>query len=135
AKAKALPGVRLILTAADTADLGTFPVMFPLPGVQIWPPPYEVLASREVRQVGDAIAFVVADTVEQAKDAAEAIEVDWQPQPAIVRAVAARNPGATQVWPDKPGNLAFEKDVGDKEKTDKAFAQAAKVVTLTIVNQ
>src|SRR5262245_35953657 len=48
-KANAMPGVRLILTAADTADLGNFPVMFPLPGVTITPPPYEVLASKEVR--------------------------------------------------------------------------------------
>ena len=134
-KAAAMPGVRLVMTAADTADLGNFPVMFPLPGVTITPPPYEILASREVRHVGDAIAFIVADTVEQAKDAAEAIAVDWQPRAAIVDAVTALKPGATQVWPDKPGNVAFEKSIGDKEKTDKAFASAAKVVKLTIVNQ
>jgi carbon-monoxide dehydrogenase large subunit len=134
-KAAAMPGVRLILTAKDTADLGHMPLMFPLPGVTIVPPPYEILASREVRHVGDAIAFIVADTVERAKDAAEAIVVDWEPMPAAVDAVAALKPGAPLVWPDKPGNLAFEKSVGDKAKADAAFAKAAKTVSLTIVNQ
>jgi carbon-monoxide dehydrogenase large subunit len=134
-KARAMPGVRLILTAKETADLGKFPVMFPLPGVTLNPPPYEILASSEVRHVGDAIAFIVADTVEQARDAAEAVEVDWQPQSAVIDAVDALKPGAPLVWPDKPGNLAFEKSVGDKAKTDQAFAGAARTVTLTIVNQ
>ena len=133
--ASEMPGVRLIMTAQDTADLGKFPVMFPLPGVEIKPPPYEVLASKEVRHVGDAIAFVVADTAEQARDAAEAVAVEWDPLPAVIDAVAALKPGASQVWPDKPGNLAFETHVGEKEKTDKAFASAAKTVSLTIVNQ
>ncbi len=134
-KARTLPGVRLVLTAQDTAALGKLPLMFPIPGVTITPPPYEILASKEVRHVGDAIAFIVADTVEQAKDAAEAIVVDWRPQRAVIDAIDALKPGAQLVWPDKPGNLAFEKSVGDKEKTNKAFAAAAKTVSLTIVNQ
>jgi carbon-monoxide dehydrogenase large subunit len=134
-KAAAMPGVRLIMTAEDTAELGKLPVMFPLPGAPIVPPPYEILASKEVRHVGDAIAFVVADTVEQAKDAAEAIEVDWQMQQSVTDAVAALKKGAPQVWPQTSGNLVFEKSVGDKEKTDKAFEKAAKKVSLTIVNQ
>ncbi|HWM49386.1 MAG TPA: xanthine dehydrogenase family protein molybdopterin-binding subunit [Xanthobacteraceae bacterium] len=134
-KAAAMPGVRLILTAADTADIGKLPLMFPIPGVSITAPPYEVLASKEVKHVGDAIAFVVADTVEQAKDAAEAIAVDWQPKPAVIDAVAALKSGAPLVWPDHPGNVAFEKSVGDKDKTDALFKSAARTVTLTIVNQ
>jgi aerobic carbon-monoxide dehydrogenase large subunit len=133
--AGAMPGVRLIMTAQDTADLGKFPVMFALPGVDLAAPPYEVLASKEVRHVGDAIAFVVADTTEQARDAAEAIAVDWETMPAVIDAVSALKPGASLVWPNKPGNLVFEKDIGDKAKTDKAFASAAKTVSLTIVNQ
>jgi carbon-monoxide dehydrogenase large subunit len=133
--ASAMPGVRLIMTAQDTADLGKFPVMFALPGVDLAAPPYEVLASKEVRHVGDAIAFVVADTTEQARDAAEAIAVDWETMPAVIDAVSALKPGASLVWPNKPGNLVFEKDIGDKAKTDKAFASAAKTVSLTIVNQ
>ena len=65
-----------------------------------------------MRHVGDAIAFVVADTLAAAKDAAEAITVDWQPLPHVIGAMAALAPGAPQVWPDRPGNLAFETEAG-----------------------
>ena len=64
-------------------------------------PPYPILVQDEVRHVGDAIAFVVADTVEQANDAAEAIAIDWEPLPHVIGAVAALESGAPQVWPDK----------------------------------
>jgi aerobic carbon-monoxide dehydrogenase large subunit len=134
-KARGLPGVCLILTAEDTADLGKLPMMFGIPDLNIPVPPYEILARDNVHHVGDAIAFVVAETIEQAKDAAEAIVVDWAPRPAVVDAVAALAPGAPLVWPDRPGNLAFEKSIGDKEKTDAAFHKASKTVSLTIVNQ
>jgi carbon-monoxide dehydrogenase large subunit len=134
-KARGLPGVRLILTGEDTANLGKLPLMFPIPGVTITPPPYDILARDAVHHVGDAIAFVVADTIEQAKDAAEAIVVDWRPRAAVVDAMAALAPGAPLVWPDRPGNLAFEKSIGDKEMTDAAFRAAAKTVALTVVNQ
>jgi carbon-monoxide dehydrogenase large subunit len=132
-KARALRGVHLILTAEDTAGLGKLPLMFPIPGVQLVAPPYEILASKEVRHVGDAIAFVVAETIEQAKDAAEAIEVDWQVKPAVIDAVSALKSGASLVWPDRAGNVAFEKSIGDKDKTDKLFKSATKTVSLTIV--
>jgi carbon-monoxide dehydrogenase large subunit len=134
-KARGLPGVRLILTGEDTADLGKLPMMFGIPDLDIPVPPYEILARENVHHVGDAIAFVVADTIERAKDAAEAIVVDWKPRPAVVDAAAALAPGAALVWPDRPGNLAFEKSIGDKEKTDAAFRAAAKTVALTVVNQ
>jgi len=134
-KARGLPGVRLILTGTDTAELGKLPLMFPIPGVTITPPPYDILARDAVHHVGDAIAFVVADTLAQAKDAADAIIVDWTPRSAVVDAIAALAPGAPLVWPDRPGNLAFETSVGDQEKTDAAFHKAAKTVSLTIVNQ
>jgi aerobic carbon-monoxide dehydrogenase large subunit len=109
--------------------------MFGIPDLNIPVPPYEILAREAVHHVGDAIAFVVADTIEQARDAAEAIAIDWTPRPAVVDAVAALAPGAPLVWRDRPGNLAFEKSIGDKEKTDAAFRRAAKTVALTIVNQ
>ena len=134
-KARGSPGVRLILTGEDTADLGKMPMMFGIPDLNIPVPPYEILARENVHHVGDAIAFVVADTIEQAKDAAEAIVVDWRPRAAVVDAMAALAPGAPLVWPDRPGNLAFEKSIGDKEKTDAAFRAAAKTVALTVVNQ
>lgn len=134
-KARRLPGVHLIMTGQDTANLGKLPMMFGIPDLDIKVPPYEILARDAVHHVGDAIAFVVADTLDQAKDAAEAIAVDWTPRPAVVDAVVALKPGAPQVWPDRPGNLAFETSVGNKDKTDAAFRGAARTVALTIVNQ
>jgi carbon-monoxide dehydrogenase large subunit len=134
-RARALPGVRLVLTAADIAQLGPLPTPGVLEGVDIPVPFYPILASDEVRHVGDSIAFVVADTLAQAKDAAEAIEVDWQPLPHVVGAVAALEKGAALVWPDRPGNIAFETALGDVRATKEAFARAAHTVSLTIVNQ
>ena len=72
-KARTMPGVRLVLTAAETADLGPLPCPVEFPGVKLYKPPYPILTRDEVRHVGDAVAFVVADTLERAKDAAEAI--------------------------------------------------------------
>jgi carbon-monoxide dehydrogenase large subunit len=135
ARVRALPGVRLVLTAADVADLGPLPTPGVLPDVDIPIPTYPILAGAEVRYVGDAIAFVVADTLAQAKDAAEAISVDWQPLPHVVGAEAALERGAAAVWPDRPGNLAFETTLGDRKATADIFAKAARTVTCKVVNQ
>ena len=134
-RVRAMPGVRLVLTAADVAELGPLPTPGVIPGPEIKIPVYPILAKDVVRHVGDAIAFVVADTLDNAKDAAEAITVDWQPLPHVIGAVAALAAGAPQVWPDRPGNLAFETEMGDAHATKAAFAQAARTVALTIVNQ
>ena len=134
-RVRAMPGVRLVLVAADVAHLGPLPTPGVLPDVAIKVPPYAILARDIVRHVGDAIAFVVADSLDRAKDAAEAITVDWQPLPHVIGALAALAPGAPQVWPDRLGNLAFETELGDAGATKAAFAQAAKTVALTIVNQ
>ena len=133
-RVRAMPGVRLVLAAADVAELGPLPT----PGVldaDTKVPVYPILAKDIVRHVGDAIAFVVADTLAMAKDAAEAITVDWQPLPHVIGGIAALKAGAPQVWPDRPGNLAFEKEMGEADATKAAFAKAAKTVSLTIVNQ
>ncbi len=124
AKARAMPGVRLILTGDDIDEVGLMPMQAGIPGVDIPVPRYPVLAQGEVRHVGDAVAFVVADTLEQAKDAAEAIDIEWQPLPHVIGAVAALEQGAVQVWPDRPGNLAFEVALGDQASTAKAMARA-----------
>jgi carbon-monoxide dehydrogenase large subunit len=134
-RVRAMPGVRLVLAAADIAELGPLPTPGVLPDVAIKVPVYPVLAKDVVRHVGDAIAFVVADTLDRAKDAAEAITVDWQPLPHVIGAIAALEAGAPQVWPDQPGNLAFETELGDAAATQLAFAQAARTVSVTIVNQ
>jgi len=133
-RARKMPGVRLILTADDIKELGPLPTPGVIPGPDIDVPFYPILARDVVRHVGDAVAFVVADTLDGAKDAAEAIAIDWQPLPHVIGAATALEKGAPQVWPDRP-NLVFETDMGDAAATRKAFAEAARVVTTTIVNQ
>ena len=105
------------------------------PGVTLEAPVYPVLARHKVVHVGDAVAFIVADTLDQARDAAEAVAIDYRPLPCVVDAVAALQPGAPQVWPDKPGNVAFAMTFGDEARTREAFGRAAKTVELTVVNQ
>jgi carbon-monoxide dehydrogenase large subunit len=130
-----MPGVQLVLTADDIADLGALPCGVEIPGAKVAVPVYPVLAREVARHVGDAVAFVVADTLERAKDAAEAIAIEWTPLPHVVDAAAALAPGAPTVWPARPGNLCFETSVGDAAKTAQAFAAADRTVALTLVNQ
>ncbi len=133
-KARGMPGVALILTAAEVADLGGLPCLFNLETDPFTAPPYPILAKDEVRHVGDAIAFVVADTVDHARDAIEAIDVKWTPLPAVAGLVNAVKKGAPQVWPDKPGNVLFDVSIGDKGAAEAAFAKAHAVAEITIVN-
>lgn len=135
--AKAAPGVRLILTAADLAHLGTLPCLVPLPnsdGSKMAQPKYPLLAAGTVRHVGDAVVMVVADSLAQAKDAAELIEVDWSPKPAVAEIEDAVASGAPVVWPEAKNNVALDTHIGDKAKTDEVFSRAAHTVSLTIVN-
>ena len=134
AKARALPGISLILTAAEVADLGDLPCLFNLETDPFTGPPYPILAKDEVRHVGDAVAFVVAETIDQARDAIEAIDVQWTPLPAVIGVVNAVKPGAPQVWPDKPGNVLFDVSIGDKKAAEEAFAKAHAVAEISIVN-
>jgi aerobic carbon-monoxide dehydrogenase large subunit len=135
AAARGLPGVHLVLTASDISTLGELPCAAIPEGVTVDVPPYPVLARDVVRHVGDAVAFIVADTIEQARDAAEAIAIDWTPLPHAIGARDALAPGAPLVWPQRPGNAAFTMTLGDEHATADAFAKAAKVVSLTVVNQ
>jgi aerobic carbon-monoxide dehydrogenase large subunit len=135
AKARAMPAVRLVLTGGETANLAPLPCTVELPNTKIDVPPYPILAHNEVRHVGDAIAFVVADTLEQAKDAAESIVLTWQELPHVTGTTEAVKPGAPLVWAEHKDNVVFDGALGDKTATDKAFAAAANVVSLTLVNQ
>ena len=106
-RARGLPGVGAIFTAEDVKDLGDLPCLFNLETDPFTGPAYPILARDLVRHVGDAVAFVVAETVEQARDAVEAIEVNWTPLPAVIGVANAVKKGAPQVWPDHPGNVLF----------------------------
>src|SRR6185437_15123135 len=97
-RARVLPGVALILTAEEVGDLGDLPCLFNLEVNPFTAPPYPILPRDEVRHVGDAVAFVVANTLEAARDAIEAIEVQWTPLPAVIGVLNAVKNGAAQVW-------------------------------------
>jgi carbon-monoxide dehydrogenase large subunit len=140
AKAKAAPGVLCVLTGADVVaeKLGAFtahlmPEDFGAPkGHRTFQP---LLAADQVRFVGDRVAFIVAETLTQARDAAELVEVDYEPLPAVVEVEDAAKPGATKVWDDCPdGNVGFRLMFGNKDATDAAFAKAKHVVQLRVSN-
>jgi aerobic carbon-monoxide dehydrogenase large subunit len=132
-KAKAAPGVLAVLTGADykKAGYGDLPVPGGLKrrnGEPGYKPRYPALVEDRVRMIGDYVAFVVADTYYQAVDAAELIEIDYEPLPAIVSTGDAVNAGVPLVWDDCPNNVGFIQIEGNKEATDAAFAKAAHVV-------
>jgi aerobic carbon-monoxide dehydrogenase large subunit len=133
-RARGLPGVAAILTADDVKDLGDLPCLFNLEVNPFTGPPYPILAGGEARHVGDAIAFVVADTIDHARDAIEAIDVKWTPLPAVTGLINAVKKDAPQVWPQHPGNVLFDVPIGDKKATDEAFAKAHAVAEISIVN-
>lgn len=136
--AKAMPGVRAVLTAADLADYGGLKCPLPLKsrdGSPIRYTPRPALTGDKVRYVGDPYACVVADTPAQAKDAAEAVAIDIEPLPAVLTAREAVASGAPQLWDDVPGNVALDYHSGDSEKVAAAFSRAAHVVKLPLVNQ
>ena len=137
AAAAGMPGVRAVYTIADFPDFHDLPCNGAVgnsDGTKMPLPPYPVLAKERVVHVGDAIAFVVAETEAQARLAIEAIEVDYKSGPASVDLQAAILPGAPLVWPQFGTNVAYDNAVGDKAATDAAFAGAAYVVAIAVVN-
>ncbi|MGI8526081.1 MAG: xanthine dehydrogenase family protein molybdopterin-binding subunit [Pseudolabrys sp.] len=135
--ARAMPGVLAIYTAADLTGYGKLKCALPLKnrdGSPIKSTQRAALASDKVRFVGDPVACVVAQTISQAKDAAEAVAIDIEPLPAVTRASEGARPGAPQLYDDVPGNIALDYHYGDSEKTTAAFAQAAHTVKLAILN-
>jgi carbon-monoxide dehydrogenase large subunit len=137
-QAKAAPGVLAVLTGADIAKrgLGTTRPFAPRKrsnGQPAFVCPQPLLVKDRVRYVGDPVAFVVAETLNQAKDAAELIEVGYEPLPAVITAEAAIAPGAPAVHDENPGNEAFFHEGGNKDAVDAAFAKAAHLVKHTVV--
>ncbi|MCW7544351.1 xanthine dehydrogenase family protein molybdopterin-binding subunit [Aurantimonas litoralis] len=133
--ARSAPGVRMVLTHADIAELGEVPCLASpkqVGGEPFQPHDAPVLCRDTVRHVGDAVAFVVAETAIQARDAAELIEIDYDVLDAVPDLAAAKD-GHLLAWDDRDGNIAGHMHEGDREKTDAAFAQAAHVTTLDLV--
>jgi aerobic carbon-monoxide dehydrogenase large subunit len=139
AAARAMPGVLAAYTGADlkAAGYGNFKCVAGFrnrDGSDMRKPVRPALAIDKVRFVGDPVAFVVAQTPAQARDAAEAVELDIDPLPAVTRASEAAKPGAPQLYDDAPGNVALDYHYGDADKVAAAFAAATHVTRLSLIN-
>jgi carbon-monoxide dehydrogenase large subunit len=138
--AKTAPGVAAVFTGADMAadGIGGLPCGWLInskDGSPMKEPAHPVLVTDRVRHVGDHVAVVIAESLAQARDAAEKIAVDYAVEPAVVDVAAALEPGAPQVWPaEAPGNVCYDWHLGDGAAVDAAFAKAAKIVKLDLVN-
>jgi aerobic carbon-monoxide dehydrogenase large subunit len=140
AAALELPGVVAVYTGADMKadNVGGLPVGWGISGKDGNPmkePPHPPIAHDKVRYVGDAVAFVVAESVEQAEAAAELVEVDYETLPHVVGVVEALQPGAPQLYDEVPNNLCCDWDLGDKAAVDIAFDTATHVTSIELVNQ
>ncbi len=139
AAARAMPGVLAVYVAADLdADgIGTLPCAATVKnrdGSAQVVPERPVLARDGVHHVGTPVAFVVAETLKQARDAAEAIIVDYDTRPAVTDLGAAMDAGQPQVWPQAPRNVCFDWEIGDRAAVEAEFARAAHVTRLSVVN-
>ncbi|KAA0576570.1 xanthine dehydrogenase family protein molybdopterin-binding subunit [Azospirillum sp. B21] len=138
--ALAMPGVVAVLTGADMeADkVGSLPCGWQIhskDGSPMKEPPHYPLARDRVRYVGDAVAVVIAETREQARDAAEMVVVDYEEMPAVGSSTRAIAGGAPLVHDDAPDNVCYDWHLGDKAAVDAAFANAAHVAKIDLVNQ
>ncbi|HQX57748.1 MAG TPA: xanthine dehydrogenase family protein molybdopterin-binding subunit [Burkholderiaceae bacterium] len=140
AAALAMPGVVAVYQGADLVAAGVKPI----PGSSGFPrtggapgatPPRHILAHERARHVGEAVAVVLASTMEQARDAAEAVVVDYDELPMVVTLAGAITAGAPVVCDDAPDNIAAEMRHGNAAATDQAFAGATHVVKLDLTNQ
>jgi carbon-monoxide dehydrogenase large subunit len=132
-RAKALPGVLLVLTGTDPAllALGLQRPWHPRKrrdGSPAFVSPQPLLAREKVRYIGDPVVLVVAETLAQAKDAAELIEIDYDSLPSVTSTDGAVRPGAPAVWDACPDNQAFVHELGNKAAVERAFATAEHVI-------
>jgi len=139
AAALAMPGVKAVLTGADMAadGVGGLPCGWGITskdGSAMVEPPHAPLARDVVRYVGDQVAVVLAESRKLAKDAAELVDVDYEELPVVASLNAACAAGAPLVWPEAPGNICFDWEIGDKAATEAAFARAKKVARIDVVN-
>jgi carbon-monoxide dehydrogenase large subunit len=139
AAARGAPGVLAVLTGAELAaeKIGNLPTGWLITskdGSPMVEPPHPAVAVDRVRHVGDQVAVVVAETKDQAREAAELVEVDYEELPAVATVSKAIAAGAPLVWEQAKGNTCFDWHLGDAAATDAAFAKAHKVVKLDLVN-
>ncbi|HBL25241.1 MAG TPA: carbon monoxide dehydrogenase [Acidobacteria bacterium] len=139
ARARQAPGVIAVLTGEDVAadGLGGIPCGWQLKNKDDSPmvePPHPALALGKVRHVGDPVVMVIADSKARAKDAAQLVEIDYDPLPAVAHLKDAVAAGAPLVWEEAAGNLCFDWHIGDAAATDGQFSGAAHVVSIDLVN-
>ncbi|MEZ5851563.1 MAG: xanthine dehydrogenase family protein molybdopterin-binding subunit [Hyphomicrobiaceae bacterium] len=137
--AKAAPGVLGIFTGDDLArdkvgGLICGWMIHSKDGTPMKAGPHPALAQGKVRYVGDHVAVVIAETLNQARDAAELVSVDYEPLAAVVDLGAAQAAGQPQVHDEAPANTVYQWHLGDKDATDAAFAKAAHVTKIDLVN-
>jgi aerobic carbon-monoxide dehydrogenase large subunit len=137
--AAAAPGVALVALGRDlVADgIGSLPCDIPLnnrDGTPMKKPVRHALATDRVRYVGDGVAMVLAETLAQARDAAELIEVDYEPLPVVADTAGAVAADAPPVWPEVPGNLSLDWELGNAAAVEAAIARASHVTRVTLVN-
>jgi carbon-monoxide dehydrogenase large subunit len=137
--ALAMPGVLAVLTGEDLKrdGVGGLPCAWPVTGkngAATKEPAHPPLVQGKVRHVGDPIAFVVAENLTQARNAAEAVMVDYEVLPAVAGVLDALKPGAPAVFDDIPDNVCVDWDLGDAQATERAFKKAAHVARLSLVN-
>ena len=136
-EAENMPGVLGIITGKDwiAEDFQPMPtksaVNKKIDGTPLNQPPRYSIAIGKVRYVGEPVALIVAETAAQALDAAEVVEVDFEELDAVTDQLKALEPGAPQIWDGIEGNFCLDFELGDKTGTDKAFADADHVITLT----
>lgn len=141
ANAAAMPGVVRVVTGADLVAAGVKPIPTGVPGFvrgdgsPAASPPRYIVAHERARFAGEAVALVVAETLQQARDAAEAVWVEYEELPHVVNLDDATAPGAPALCEGAPDNVAAQMPHGDAAKASAAFAQAAHVVELKVVNQ
>src|SRR5205807_9821659 len=133
APAKSAPGVVAVFTGQDLAaeGIGGLPCGWLInskDGSPMKEPTHPVLAVDRVRHVGDPVAVVIADSLGQARDAAEEIAVDYAVDPAVGDVVAELKPGAPQLWPEAPGNICYDWHLGDAAAVETAMGRAARIV-------
>jgi aerobic carbon-monoxide dehydrogenase large subunit len=139
AAAAQAPGVVAVYTGKEMAadGVGGLPCGWQIhskDGSPMAEPPHPPLATDEVRHVGDPVAVVIAATLEQAREAADHLQVEYVQEPAVVDPAEALQPGAPQVFADVRGNLCYDWSLGDPGAVDAAFATAARIVKLDLVN-